>query len=120
LFVRSVLSDIEPGKFEFIEGFPVIKDALGWIIFDCRCQKGENISVVELSPIKSKISRRTIKPINRGFNSVIEAAIHATRYVVFKEQKYLEHIDYYNIIVQKCGGRREKEAMKLMYDLIRS
>ena len=119
LFVRSALSDIEPGKFEFIEGFPVIKEALGWINFDCRCQKGENISVVDLSPIKSKISRRTIKPINRGFNSVIEAAIHATRYVVLKEQKYLDHIDYYNTIVQKCGGRREKEAMEVLYDLIR-
>ena len=120
LFVRSALSDIEPGKIEFIEGFPVMKDALGWIIFDCRWQKGENVSVVDLSPIKSKISRRTIKPINRGFNSIIEATIHATRYVVLKEQKYLVHIDYYNTIVQKCGGRREKEAMKLLYDLIRS
>jgi len=120
LFVRSALSDIGHEEFEFIEGFPVISDAMGWIIFDCRCQKGENISVVDLLPIKSKISRRTIKPINRGFNSIIEATIHATRYVVLKEQIYLDHIDYYNTIVQKCGGKREKEAMKLIYELIRS
>ena len=119
LFVLSALSDVEPGKIEFIDGFPILRDALGWIIFDCKCQKGENISVVYLSHIKSNISRRTIKPINRGFNAVIEAAIHATRYVALKEQKYFDQINYNNTIVQKCGGNKEKEAMKLLYDLIR-
>ncbi|MFZ3383215.1 MAG: DUF447 domain-containing protein [Candidatus Methanoperedens sp.] len=119
LFVRSALSDIESDKFELVEGFPVIKGALGWIIFDCSTRKGENISVVELLAVKSKISQRKIKPVNRGFNAIIEAAVHATRYVALKEQKYLDHIDHYNTIVQKCGGAGEKEAMKLLYDLIR-
>lgn len=120
LFVQSALSDIEPGKFEFIEGFPVLKDALGWIMFDCRCRKGKNISVVELSPVSSKILKRKIVPVNRGFNAVIEATVHATRFVVFKEQQYLDHIDYYNAIVQKCGSTGDKDAMKLLFDLIRS
>ncbi|HEX7628634.1 MAG TPA: DUF447 domain-containing protein [Candidatus Methanoperedens sp.] len=119
LFVRSALCDIESGKFELVEGFPVIKGALGWIMFDCRTRKGENISVVELLAVKSKILQRKIKPVNRGFNAIIEATVHATRYVVLKEQKYLDHIDHYNTIVQKCGGAGEKEAMKLLYDLIR-
>ena len=119
LFVQSALSDIEPRKFDFVEGFPVLKRALGWIIFDCRIKKGENISVVELLAVKSKILQRKIRPINRGLNSIIEAAVNATRYVVLKEQKYLDRIDQNNIIVQKCGGLKEKEAMKLLYDLIR-
>lgn len=119
LFVQSALSDIEPERFDFVEGFPVLKDSPGWIIFDCRIKKGENISVVELQAVKSKILQRKIKPINRGFNAVIEATVHATRYVVLKEQKYLDHIDHYNTIVQKCGGPGEKKAMKLLYDLIR-
>lgn len=120
LFVRSALSDIEPEKFDFVEGFPVLKGAMGYIIFDCRLKKGENISVVELYSGKSKILQRKIKPINRGSNAVIEATVHATRYVVLREQKYLDQIDHYNTIVQKCGGKREKEAMKLLYDFIRS
>lgn len=119
LFVQSALSDIEQGKFEFIEGHPVLKDALGWILFDCRCKKGENISVVELLPVGSTIKRRQIKPVNRGFNAVIEAVVEATRYVVLKDKKYIDRIDYYNTIVQKCGGPGEKDAMKLLYDLIR-
>ncbi|MCZ7381220.1 MAG: DUF447 family protein [Candidatus Methanoperedens sp.] len=118
LFVQSALSDVGPERFEYAEGFPVLKDAPGWILFDCKCKKGENISVVELSPIKGKINTRKLKPVNRGFNAVIEASIHATRYVVLREQKYLEHIEYYNSIVKKCGGAREKEAMELLYELI--
>ncbi len=118
LFVQSSLSDIEPERFKFVDDFPVLKDAIGWILFDCRYKKGENISVVELSPINGRIIQQKIQPINRGFNAVIEASIHATRYVILKEQKYLDCIEYYNDIVKKCGGAREKEAMKLLYELI--
>ncbi len=118
LFVRSSLSDLEPERFEFAEGFPVLEDALGWLFFYCRCKKGENISVVELSPINGKIIKKKIQPINRGFNAVIEASIHATRYVILKERKYLDCIGYCNTIVRKCGGTREKEAMRLLYSLI--
>ncbi len=118
LFVQSALSDMEPERFEFIDGFPVLKDALGWILFNCKCKKGKNISIVEMSPIKGKINTRKLKPVNRGFNAVIEASIHATRYVAFRNQKYLGYIEYYNSIVKKCGGALEKEAMGLLYELI--
>lgn len=118
LFVQSAFSDIKPERIEFAGGFPVLKDALGWIVFDCKCKKGENISLVELSPVKGKVITKKIQPVNRGFNAVIEASIHATRYVVLKEQKQLDCIGYYNTIVKKCGGGREKEAMKLLYGFI--
>lgn len=118
LFVKSALSDTDTEKFEFIEGFPVLKQALGWVIFNCECRRGENISVVDLVPVRGKINKKGIKPVNRGFNAVIEAAVHATRYVGLKEQEYLRQIEYSNTIVQKCGGAREKEAMRLLYQLI--
>ncbi len=118
LFVKASLSDIEAERFEFVDGFPVLQDALGWIVFDCKCKKGKNISLVELSPLRGKVNCRKIKPVNRGFNAVIEASIHATRYVILKEPKYLDCIKYHNTIVKKCGGEREKEAMRLLYELI--
>lgn len=118
LFVRSALSDIGHEEIELIEGFPVLKGALAWIRFDCKIRKGEEISVVELSPVSGAIINRTVKPINRGFNAVIEASVDATRYVIFREKKYLERIGYYDKLVRKCGGAREKEAMQLLYELI--
>ncbi len=118
LFVQSSLSDIEPEAFEFVEGFPVLKYSPGWILFDCRCKKGDKLALVELSPIKGKINYKKIQPVNRGFNAIIEAAIYATRYVIAREQKYLVHIEHYNTIVKKCGGVLEKEAMELLYELI--
>jgi hypothetical protein len=71
-----------------------------------------------MTPVKGKIHRKVIKPVNRGFNAVIEASIHATRYAGRKGQEYLRQIEYCNTIVRKCGGAREKEAMRLLYELI--
>ena len=118
LFVRSALSDIEIDEFELIEGFPVLKGVLAWIRFDCKCRKVGKISVVELTPVSGAIFHKTIKPVNRGFNAVIEASVDATRYVIFKEQKYLDSIGDYDKLVKKCGGVREKEAMRMLYELI--
>ncbi len=118
LFVKSALSELGPEEFEYAARFPILKDVQGWIRFDCICKRGKDISVVEFSLCEATINKRIIKPVNRGFNAVIEAAIHATRYVILKEPKYLEHINYYNAIVKKCGGAREKEAMRLLYELI--
>ena len=118
LFVRSALSDIEPDEFELIEEIPVLKGALAWICFDCKCKKVGKISVVELTPVSGAIVRKTIKPVNRGFNAVIEASVDATRYVIFKEKNYLDSIADYDKLVKKCGGAREKEAMRILYELI--
>jgi hypothetical protein len=118
LFVQSALSDMHPDSFDLDTGFPVLKEAPGWIIFDCKIRKGETISVVELLPVEAQIKHCHIQPINRGFNAIIEATVEATRYVVLKDKKYLDRIEYCDTIVQKCGGSREKDAMKLLFDLV--
>jgi len=118
IFVKSALSDLGVENFENIDSFPVLKNSLGWVIFDCTSKKGENISIVEMTPVKGKIHHRVIKPVNRGFNAVIEASIHATRFVGKKDQEYLRQIAYCNTMVKKCGGNQEKEAMKMLYELI--
>jgi hypothetical protein len=52
----------------------------------------------QLSPLEAQIKHCHIQPINRGFNAVIEATVEATRYVVLKDKKYLDNIEYYNKI----------------------
>lgn len=122
LFVQSALSDIALEDFEFIGDFPVLKGSKGWIIFDCKYKKGDVSSIVELMPSRGKINNnnqnKNIKPVNRGFNAVIEALIHATRYLIAREEKYLDRIKYYDTIVRKCGGSREQEAMRLLYEFV--
>lgn len=65
---------------------------------------------VELTPVSSDYFSESIRGLNRGFNSVIDASVHATRYVKNQDPKLKELIEYHLGIVQKCGGPREQEA----------
>jgi hypothetical protein len=60
-----------------------------------------------------------VRPVNRGFNSVIEATVHATRYVLSHDRDLMTWIDHHATIVHKCGGSREKEALDLLLEYIR-
>ncbi len=116
LYVESAFDDLKPTCFVCDNGVPVLKTAYAWIEFVCTFpdQRIQRNTVVRLRPVRSKIIKRPIAPINRGFNAVIEAAIHATRYCVLKEPKYLELIDHYGRIVKKCGGQHELKAFELL------
>ncbi len=62
---------------------------------------------------------RTDLPVpNRGFNAVLEATVHATRYKLSGDEKYLELIRHYETLASKCGGESEKKAMKLLYEVL--
>jgi len=68
-----------------------------------------------------------VRAINRGLNAIIEATILATRLKVNEndtkegqKQRILRKIAYYDGIVEKCGGEREKEAMKILKKHVRS
>jgi hypothetical protein len=53
-------------------------------------------------------------PVNRGFNSIIDATVHATRYKINRDPHLKKLIDYHAGIVRKCGGKRELEALELL------
>jgi len=55
---------------------------------------------------------------NRGFNAVLEATVHATRYQLTGEEKYLKLIRHFETLASKCGGEKEKKAMKLLYEVL--
>jgi len=125
LFVRSAFSDLSTDYKDNFHGYPAIKDADVWILFRCYITKEpdpeQNIKFYEvtLEPVSSKVnSRRTLRAVNRGLNGVIEATVHATRYVVTEDRKLKEWIDYYNSLVSTCGSPSEKRAMELLYQFI--
>lgn len=123
VFVQSALEDLDKEKFEFIEtgtgiNFPVLASSYGWVIFKAEIKEGDIATTAELQFITGNVKSMGIRPINRGFNAVIEAAIYATRYKVFNDETFLSKIKSYKGIINKCGGRSEKEAYGLINKLL--
>ena len=119
LFVLSAIMKLSIDEFRMDDGDPVLKDARAWVVFKCSIEDRPQCATVNLRPLKKKILKRSIQPANRGFNAVIEATIYATRYLAMKDPKYLRWIEHCDEIVIKCGGEREKEAMRKLKDFLR-
>lgn len=123
IFVRSTFLNLKESDFSFVSvsgrEFPVLKDALSWVVFECSNMKVSNEALVaELLPIYAHINRSPVRAPNRGFNAVIEAAVHATRYQLAHDEKYLKLIRAYSDIVSKCGGEREKNAINILNEFL--
>lgn len=126
LLVRSTFSDLAPEEFCFVEieghRFPVIKAASAWVAFECiNVKNKDSVLVAELLPLGAGFhgkNRAIIPAPNRGFNAVLEATVHATRYQLTGEEKYADWIRHYEVLVRKCGGQKEKKAMELLYEVL--
>jgi len=55
-----------------------------------------------------------IRRVNRGFDAVIDATVHATRYIRTPTKELAERIAYDLILIRKCGGPREQQAGELI------
>ena len=123
ILVRSTFSNLNQADFSFVHvggrEVPVLKDALSWVVFECSNTKlTKETLIAELNPLHARINQSTVKAPNRGFNAVLEAAVHATRYKISGDEKYLKLIRAYSAIVSKCGGEREKNAISMLYNFL--
>jgi hypothetical protein len=121
LFVKAAFEPLTESQFSLFSGFPVLKEANSWILFDCAfSEKTRETFIFHLTPIAVKTNRKEVKAINRGLNAVIEAAIIATRYAITEDERDMAEREklmaLYARIVKKCGGRREKEALKILHE----
>ena len=89
--------------------------AEAWIAFSAKIDRKtpDAMQVTLLVEKECEVSTR-VRPVNRGFNSVIEATVHATRYVDSLDQDLKHLIDHHAVIIRKCGGAREREALELL------
>ncbi|RQD81739.1 MAG: DUF447 family protein, partial [Methanocalculus sp. MSAO_Arc2] len=96
-----------------------LKDAEAWIAFDAEIagESSEAYSVL-LTPLREEIVTRTIHPVNRGFNAIIEAAVHGTRYLMTQDPKLKWLIHHHLALARKCGGERERQAAGLVERLL--
>ena len=81
-------------------------------------RKSDTVMMIGLKPEREIIEEVSLNPVNRGFNSIIDATVHATRFRENQNPELKKMIDYHAGIVKKCGGRRELEALGMLMKYI--
>ncbi|WP_292486855.1 DUF447 domain-containing protein [Methanohalobium sp.] len=123
VFARSTFTNLYDEEFDTVSvnnrKYPFLKKALSYVIFECSdIRYTKNTLVADVLPLYACINRNVIKAPNRGFNAVLDALIHATRYRVFDNEKYLNIVYELSNTVKKCGGSKENRAMEILYDYL--
>ena len=123
IYVESAFGDLPDDAFttETINGTPMhrLAAAEAWVAFRAEVigESGEAYSIL-LTPLQEEVIVRSIYPVNRGFNAIIEAAVHATRYIMNHDPKLEWLIRHHLALARKCGGEREKEAAGMVEGFI--
>ncbi|NTU99527.1 MAG: DUF447 family protein [Methanoregulaceae archaeon] len=123
LFVRTAFEDLPPSFFidVTVDGIPMqrLAGAEAWVAFSASVErKTTERLMVMLTLLKEELVSPELHPVNRGFSSIIEATVHATRYLIFRDPELRSRIDHHAAIVRKCGGPREIEALRLLFSYI--
>lgn len=119
LFVKTALGHLSELYLSDFAGVPVLTKANAWIVFtSVLIEERSDYVHFQVLPRRVKINRKEVKAINRGRNAVIEAVVLATRFDLAKDEQEKEamrnRVAEYTETVEKCGGRREKEAMVIL------
>jgi hypothetical protein len=123
LFVRTAFEDLPRESFidEPVDGriMQRLSNPDAWAAFTTIIEHKTNEAMtVRLTLIKEIIEGVSVHPVNRGFNSIIDATVHATRYKENQDPKLQQLIRYHTAIIRKCGGKREMEALDLLLKYI--
>ncbi len=123
LYVKTAFEDLTHDAFleETVNGRKMhrLKDADAWAAFTTTIEKKTTEAMmVNLTLEKEIIEEVSLHPVNRGFNSIIDTTVHATRYKLNHDPELKKQIDYHAGIIRKCGGKRELEALELLLGYI--
>jgi uncharacterized protein len=123
MYVKTAFEDLPRDQFieEPVNGKVMqrLAGADAWAAFSATVghRTAESVTVA-LVPEKEIIEKVAVYPVNRGFNSLIDATVHATRYKVTRDAELKRHIDYHAGLVRKCGGKKELEALAILLEYI--
>ncbi len=116
IFAISAFEDLNEEYFSSLYP-PVLSSALAW----CKFKPQVVGNIIELTLVNGEVLGSSLRTVNRGFSAVIEALVHATRYIICEGEKKEElrrKIEYYYKLCQRCGSKREKEAFKIILEKI--
>ena len=123
LYVQTAFGDLGPEAFceIMVKGRRMVRlaNSEAWAAFSVTPGKvaaGVYHADLALEQEFSESSRP--RPINRGFNSIIDATVHATRYNMNHSPELKRLIEYHAGIVRKCGGKRDHEALALLLEIL--
>jgi len=124
LYVQTAFEDLPKDAFveEPVAGKVMYRlaDAEAWIAFTTTetCGSAGGVLNITLKIEKEIIETVAVYPINRGFNSIIDATVHATRYKFSNDPELKKLIDYHVSLIRKCGGKKEIKALDLLLNYI--
>lgn len=124
MYVTTAFSDLSQDTFVSINvndrKMYYLANSEAWIAFDTVIeQRGVESMTVRLASLHEEVLSANVCPVNRGFNSIIDATVHSTRYVISRDPALKKIIDYHIGIVKRCGGTRELEALELLQQYIK-
>jgi hypothetical protein len=109
-FVDAALSIRESSE-------PVLESADAWTRVDAEriergSEDGTRTETWALRPRESTVRHERVPTINRGFGAVVDATVAASRLDVpaYDEATLLDRLAYYDDVVGRCGGPRDREA----------
>ena len=117
LYVKTAFEDLPADAFceEPVAGKTMLRLAAAdaWAAFSVSIgHRAKDAMTVTLTLEKEIIENVAVHPVNRGFNSIIDATVHATRYAENRDPELKKLIDYHAGIVRKCGGKAEIAALE--------
>lgn len=121
IFAQSALSGVTFDHFpaRVIRG-AVLRESCYYYEFVVRRVSEEGERAEFWVEVVSQGRLRDFLGFNRGKNAVIEATILATRIGLHDPHRIREELERLSTIAQKTGGPKEKEAMELVMEYVRT
>ncbi len=123
IYVQTAFSDLDREQFisERVGDLWVqrLSDAEAWAAFSAEVIRETNEALlVDLTQLYEQMLTCAVHPVNRGFSSIIEATIHATRYLRNKDPALMGLIKHHASLVHRCGGAREQKALDMIWEYL--
>jgi len=100
---------------------PILETADAWAEVEFRRRDSGTEGETEwvdwaLRPVDSRVERRGVRTTNRGYYAVIEATVAASRLGVeaYDQQRLRQRLDYFEGVVETCGGSSEQAAFEIV------
>jgi len=124
IYVETAFGDLGREHFvtEKVAGLSVqrLSEAEAWAVYSAEISgETDEAIMVELTDLYQQMLTCAVHPVNRGFSSIIEATVHATRFVHNGDPALGAWIAHHSSIVQRCGGKRELEALTRLQQCIK-